>query len=118
MENFLWKISGANVAILKDADKNSQSTFKIIGRLFLFIIAYVFIALFNIFHEISKNFMVGILLGSVLTFLICNIYFINILDLEPRTLPRKKEKKSLFSLQKFSMEKNTTKFIKFLNDRK
>jgi hypothetical protein len=30
----------------------------------------------------------------------------------------KKEKKSLFSLQKFSMEKNTTKFIKFLNDRK
>jgi hypothetical protein len=96
MDDFLWKIAGANVTILKDSDKTSQSTFRIIGQLFLIIIAYVFVALLTVFYEISNDFTIGVLLGSILTFLICNIYFINILDLEPRTLPRKKEKKSLF----------------------
>ncbi len=93
MSDFLWKLAGANVAILRDCNSASQSTFSLIGKIFLFIIIYVFIALAALFSEISKNIIVGIILSSALTFLICNIYFINMLDLEPHTLPRKEEEK-------------------------
>ena len=96
MSEFLWRLAGANCAILSDSDKNSQRSFRIIGQLFLIIICYNLIALTSVFYFISKSIFIGLLIGAFLSFLIFNLYFINILDLEPRTLPTNSAKKLLF----------------------
>jgi hypothetical protein len=88
MRHFLWKLAGGDVHILMKSDEQSQNTFKFVGILFLINLVYTFVSTTALFTGIFDGFLVGVLVSIILSFLIGVIYLLNILDLEPRTLPR------------------------------
>lgn len=97
MNDFLWKIAGGDVYILKKSDDFSKNTFKLIGTLFLINIFYIFFSTTALFTGVFDDFFIGVFVGLILSFLISSIYLLNILDLEPRTLPRNElDKKSFY----------------------
>jgi hypothetical protein len=111
MNQFLWKIGGGDYDILIRSGKDSQSTFKIIGVVFLITSICSYLAFFSMFWglfrgvikdesgvPISSAFplLTAILGGLVLGFLISSIYRLNIISLEPNSLPVKKENNPMF----------------------
>jgi hypothetical protein len=97
MRYFLWKIAGGDIQILQKSDELSQYAFRLIGILFLINLSYIFVSTTALFTGIFKGLFVGLLVSLILSFLIASIYLLNILDLEPRTLPRNEiDKKSIY----------------------
>lgn len=108
MKRFLWKIAGAECQILEKSGGDSQRSFYIIGLLYLIVIFSTFIGFFGLFWGVFRGkvilengdysydypFVSALLGGLVLGFLVTNIYKLNLMSLEPNTLPVQKENSS------------------------
>lgn len=88
MKEFIWKIGGADCKILKTSGKESQRSFALIGGLFLLINSIIFVAFFGLFFGVFDNFILSCFATLILGFLISNIYRLNLISLEPASLPR------------------------------
>lgn len=103
MRRFLWKIAGADCEILQQSGSDSQYSFLVIGLLYLFIIILTFLGFFGMFwglfrsgpesvdHNVLTQFVTALIGSTVMTFLVSNIYFLNLMSLEPKTLPVPKD---------------------------
>lgn len=87
MKTFLWKIAGGDCELLEISGNASQRNFKLIGLLYLLINFIVYSAVLGMFYGIFKSLFTSILGAIVFGFLITNIYRLNLISLEPRTLP-------------------------------
>jgi hypothetical protein len=112
MRYFLWKIAGADCEILEKSGRDSQYSFYIIGVLYIIVTFLTFLGFFGLFWGVFRSqtiihpngieyrqgypFFSALIGGSVLGFLVSNIYRLNLISLEPNTLPVKKEDSSLF----------------------
>ena len=95
MRRYLWKIAGADCEILEKSGKDSQYSFWLIGWLFLIINVLTYLGFFGLFWGVFDK-IVPTLIGTiVLGFLVTTIYRINLISLEPHTLPSKNEESSL-----------------------
>tara|TARA_R110000737_G_scaffold336727_1_gene356397 strand:+ start:8677 stop:9546 length:870 start_codon:yes stop_codon:yes gene_type:complete len=88
MKEFIWRVAGADCKILNISGADSQRSFTLIGGLFLLIYAIIFLAFFNLFYGIFDVFLLSFFTTIVFGFLISNIYRLNLISLEPATLPR------------------------------
>jgi len=109
MKCFIWTMAGAECELLERSGKDSQYSFFVIGLLYLIIIGLTFIGFFGLFWgvfrgEVSEDgvvqsvhypFFTALIGGLVLGFLVSNIYRLNLISLEPKTLPVKEENTSL-----------------------
>ena len=91
MRKFLWKIAGGDCQILEKSGTESQNSFWIIGILYLFVNLIIVVSFLGMFLGIFDDFLLSIIGTCVLGFLISNIYKLNLLSLEPYTLPIKIE---------------------------
>lgn len=80
-------MAGGECEILEKSGKDSQRSYLIIGLLFLIINVVVYTSFFGLFNGVFENVLVKLLGTIVLGFLVTNIYRINLMSLEPRTLP-------------------------------
>ncbi len=96
MDSFYWKIVGGDDSILEQSGKKSQNSFKTIGKLFLTIVIIIFFSFFGLFLGVFDSYFIAIFGGLILTFLISVIYLLNLISLEPTTLPMLKSKGSTF----------------------
>lgn len=87
MQYFLWRIVGADVEILLNSGDDSKESFTRIGRLYLIVNCITYLSLFGLFFGIFENLIISILSSIVFGFLITNIYLLNLISLEPRSLP-------------------------------
>ena len=95
MQHLFWRVAGADCSILEKSGKESQSSFWVIGLLYTLINVLIFIGFFGLFWGVFENFFVALIGTVVLGFLISNIYRLNLMSLEPHTLPVKIEPDSL-----------------------
>ena len=110
MKYFIWKMAGADCELLERSGKDSQYSFFVIGLLYLVVIGLTFLGFFGLFWgvfrgEVSEDgvlqsveypFFTALIGGVVLGFLVSNIYRLNLMSLEPKTLPVKEENTSMF----------------------
>lgn len=96
MDSFYWKIVGGDISILEQSGKRSQNSFKTIGKLFLTIVVIIFFSFFGLFLGVFDSYFIAFFGGLILTFLISVIYLLNLISLEPTTLPILKSKGSTF----------------------
>jgi hypothetical protein len=87
MKHFLWRSVGADVEILLKSGDDSKDSFTRIGRLYLIVNCITYLSLFGLFLGIFENLIVSISSSVVFGFLITNIYLLNLISLEPRSLP-------------------------------
>jgi hypothetical protein len=87
MKRFLWRSVGADIEILLNSGDDSKESFTKIGRLYLIVNCITYLSLFFLFLAIFENFIISILSSVVFGFLIMNIYLLNLISLEPRSLP-------------------------------
>ena len=87
MKYFLWKSVGADVDILLKSGDNSKENFTTIGRLYVIVNVITYLSLFGLFYGIFENLFISMLSSLVFGFLIMNIYLLNLISLEPRSLP-------------------------------
>ncbi len=95
MREYFWKIAGGDPSILENSGKDSQSSFYSIGLLLVLINVLIFSAFFGLFWGVFSTLFVALFGASLLTFLISTIYRLNLMSLEPPTLPIKSEGGSL-----------------------
>ena len=95
MQHLFWRVAGADCSILEKSGKESQSSFWVIGLLYTIINGLILIGFFGLFWGVFENFLVASIGTIVLGFLISNIYRLNLMSLEPHTLPVKIEPDSL-----------------------
>jgi hypothetical protein len=109
MKYFIWRMAGADCELLERSGKDSQYSFFVIGVLYLFVIGLTFLGFFGLFwgvfrckvtedgilQSVEYPFFTALIGGLVLGFLVSNIYRLNLMSLEPNTLPVKKEDASL-----------------------
>jgi len=88
MKEFIWRVAGGDCEILMASGKDSQRSFAIIGGLFLLINVIIVIGFFGMFYGIFDDFLLSTFGSLVFSFLISNIYRLNLISLEPSTLPR------------------------------
>jgi hypothetical protein len=93
MRYFLWKIAGAEIELLKKAGKQSQYSFYLIGLFYLTIIIISAIGFLGFFWGVFDSIIPTLLGGSILTFIVTNIYRLSLINSLPITPV--KEKKSL-----------------------
>ena len=106
MQRFLWRIAGADCSILERSGKESQYSFYVIGLLYVLIIGMTYIGFFGMFWGMFNSpgsdqsafghFLSAFIGSLVLSYLISNIYFLNLMSLEPKTLPVADETSSLW----------------------
>lgn len=101
MKRTLWKLAGADCQILERSGTESQRSFFVIGILYAIVIALTFIGFFGLFWGLFRSnnetqvddfgsHLLSALIGcTVLTFLVGNIYVLNMLNLEPDLLNNK-----------------------------
>jgi hypothetical protein len=87
MKYFLWRIVGADVEILLKSGDDSKESFTRIGRLYLIVNCITYLSLFGLFFGIFENLIISLSSSIVFGFLITNIYLLNLISLEPRSLP-------------------------------
>ncbi len=87
MKYFLWKIAGGDCELLNKSGRESQFSYSVIGILFLLVNFVTYLAFFGLFWGVFHNPVFAVLGSLVLGFLITNIYRLNLLSLEPNTLP-------------------------------
>ena len=95
MRDYFWKIAGGDPSILENSGKESQSSFYTIGLLMVLINVLIFCAFFGLFWGVFSTFFVALFGAVLLTFLISTIYRLNLMSLEPPTLPISSEGGSL-----------------------
>lgn len=95
MKQFVWKIAGADLQILNHSGKESQFNFLTVGIFYLLINTIIFFGFYGLFSKVFSSYIIGIVLGGTLTFLISNIYRVNMMSLDPPTLPVKRVKGSV-----------------------
>ena len=95
MKRFLWKIAGADCEILEKSGKDSQYSFWLIGVLYLLINVLTYLGFFGMFIGVFDKILPTILGTVILGFLVTNIYRLNLISLEPNTLPVKNDPSSL-----------------------
>jgi len=95
MRRYLWKIAGADCEIIEKSGKDSQYSFWLIGFLYLIINVLSYMGFFGMFIGVFDKIVPTILGTLVLGFLVTNIYRINLISLEPNTLPVKNDSSSL-----------------------
>jgi hypothetical protein len=93
---YLWKISGADLWIIRKSGSISKNGFALIGGLYLLINILTFFAFFGLINGVFNSIVIGVFGAGLITFLISNIYRLTLISLEPQTLPVKEEKGSLF----------------------
>lgn len=94
---FFWRFSGGDVQYIEKSGKKSQRRFRLIGIAYLVIILITFLSFANAFSNIFNGLIMSVPAALMLTFLISNIYRLNILSLEPHTLPYVKSKGSILA---------------------
>jgi hypothetical protein len=87
MRNFLWKIAGADLQLLNRSNNESKNSFLLVGFLYLLVNLFSFWAFFGLFWGVFDNFLIACFAGVLLTFLISNIYQLNMMSLDPPSLP-------------------------------
>ena len=87
MKYFLWKIAGGDCELLEKSGTVSQRNFWLIGLLYLMVNFIVYVSFLGLFYGVFKNVFISLLGSLVLGFLVTNIYRLNLMSLEPRTLP-------------------------------
>ena len=95
MKEFIWKIAGADIQILNHSNEESRRNFLIVGIFYLFINTLIFYSFFGLFEKVYSSVGTGVFLGLILTFLISNIYRINMMSLDPPSLPIPRSKGSV-----------------------
>jgi hypothetical protein len=95
MKRFLWKIAGADCAILEKSGKDSQYSFWLIGLMYLLINLLTYLGFYGMFWGVFDKILPSLLGTSVLGFLITTTYRLNLISLEPHTLPVRDEDHSL-----------------------
>lgn len=93
MRYFLWKIAGAEIELLKKAGKQSQYSFYLIGLFYLTIIIISVIGFLGFLWGVFDSIIPTLLGGSILTFIVTNIYRLSLINSLPITSIQ--EKKSL-----------------------
>jgi len=87
LDKLVWQFSGADVQLLQFSGSDSRQRFRIIGIASIIIIAITFLAISNSLIQIFDAFWIPLIGAIVLTFLIISIYRLNMLSLEPASLP-------------------------------
>jgi hypothetical protein len=109
MKYFIWKMAGADCELLERSGKDSQYSFFVIGLLYLVVTGLTFLGFFGLFWgtfrgKVNKDgvlhigeypIFTALIGGLVLGFLVSNIYRLNLMSLEPKTLPVKEENTSM-----------------------
>lgn len=95
MQNFLWQMAGADLQILKRSNNESKRSFLLVGVLYLLVSGLTFWAFFGLFWGVFDSFLISCFASSLLTFLISNIYRLNMMSLEPPSLPVPKSRGSV-----------------------
>lgn len=96
MRKALWKIAGGDPQLLGISNKESQYSFTIIGILFIVVNLFTAIGFFGLFYGVFHSIITSLFGTLVLGFLVSNIYRLNLISLEPHTLPIVKEDATLF----------------------
>lgn len=97
LDKLVWQFSGADVQLLQFSGSDSRQRFRIIGIASIVIIAITFLSIANSLMHIFNAFWLPIIGATVLTFLIISIYRLNMLSLEPTSLPVEKSNGSLIA---------------------
>ena len=103
MKRTLWKLAGADCQILERSGTESQRSFYVIGILYAIVIAITWIGFFGLFwglfrsnnetqsDDFGSHLLSALIGSSIISFLVSNIYILNMLSLEPKTLPFREE---------------------------
>jgi hypothetical protein len=106
MKRTLWKLAGADCQILERSGTESQRSFYVIGILYAIVIALTFIGFFGLFwglfrsnnetqaDDFGSHLLSALIGSSIISFLVSNIYFLNMMSLEPKTLPVREDTSS------------------------
>lgn len=86
MEEFFWKMAGADCELLGKSGPASQQRFLIVGWLYCIVTGLLFCAFFGLFLAVFDGFWLAAGCSVVISFLIGNTYRLNMLNLEPPTL--------------------------------
>lgn len=97
MKEFIWKIAGADIQILKQSGVESQKSFLTVGGYYILVNLIVFWAFYGLFWGVFGSPFVGFFAGFLLTFLIGNIYRLNMMSLDPPSLPVEKSDGSVMA---------------------
>lgn len=87
MRDFIWKIAGADLQILKVSGKESKHNFLLVGIFFGLVNILIFGGFFGLFWGIFGSLLIGLTTALLLTFLMANIYRLNMMSLDPPSLP-------------------------------
>lgn len=109
MKYFIWRLAGGDCEILERSGKDSQYSFFVIGIIYLVVISLTFLGFFGLFWGVFRSmkivnnvilseenpFFTSLFGGIIMGFLVSNVLLLNLMSLEPKTLPIKAENKSL-----------------------
>ncbi len=87
IDKLIWRFSGADPYLAHHSGDDSKVRFRMIGISFLFIIVITFLPMMFGLMKIFDAYILPFFVAGFVTFLIVTIYRLNILSLEPNTLP-------------------------------
>lgn len=87
LDKLIWRFSGADPFLIEHSGNESKQRFRLIGISFLVIILITFLPMSFGMVQIFDSFLMPVFVSGVLTFLMVTIYRLNILSLEPVSLP-------------------------------
>lgn len=91
LKYFFWWLSGGDIQYIERSSSKSKEHFLLIGIGGLSIILIMILSFNYAFKEIFDIGAISILPAVILTAVVSAIYWLNIISLEPHTLPYKKE---------------------------
>lgn len=96
MEEFLWRLTGADYLIIRNCSKEVQKIFGFTGVFVLLILFLCLISSFYAFDIIFDSIFCAMLFAGFWTFMIGNLYGLNLITINNNSLPQKKNIASPF----------------------
>ncbi len=101
MKKFLWQIAGGDFTLLEKSGNESKRSYTIIGLIFFLCSIITYFAFFGLFLGVFELYVVAVFGAALLTFIVSNIYRLNLLTLEPNSLPIISKNNSVISADIF-----------------
>lgn len=99
MNNILWRMTGADYQIINNCSKSAKFFFSVIGSVVLAILILCFVSAIIFLRLMFEHTVLVYILSLFWTFMIGNIYGLNLITLNNNSLPHKKQRgKPFFSL--------------------
>ncbi|MBX7227851.1 MAG: DUF4407 domain-containing protein [Chitinophagales bacterium] len=90
MKEFIWKLSGADYIIIRNCSKETQAIFMYTGAFVLLILLTSLTSSFYAMHIIFHNDLIALIFSTFWTFMIGNLYALNLITMNNNSLPQKK----------------------------